>query len=97
MNRTEILFTAEEYITKDRAATHGDAEDSFTAIAAVWSWWLSARLSEPLTAHDVAVMMALFKVARMQGNKAHMDNPVDCAGYIAIAGEIGAKNGAGIA
>lgn len=97
MNRTEILQTAAEYITRDRAATHGEAEDSFSTIAGVWQWWLSARPSGPLTAYDVAVMMGLFKIARMAGNQAHMDSPIDCAGYIAIAGEIGAKNSVGIA
>jgi len=48
MLRTEILETANQYITKDRAATHGDAEDSFAQIAAVWTWWLNERLTAPI-------------------------------------------------
>jgi hypothetical protein len=89
MNRTEILQTANEYITKDRAATHGEAEDSFAQIAAAWTWWLNDRLSAPVTAYDVAMMMVLFKLARAKGNPQHIDNFVDGAGYLAIAGEIG--------
>lgn len=88
MNRAEILSTAAEYVTKDRAATHGAAEDSFNAIAGVWGWWLATRTSGPLTAYDVACMMALFKLARMAGNPTHIDSAIDLAGYAALAGEI---------
>ena len=88
MNRADILATAAEYVTKDRHATHGAAEDSFNAIAGVWGWWLSTRTSGPLTAYDVACMMALFKLARMAGNPAHIDSATDLAGYAALAGEI---------
>ena len=88
MNRSEILDTAKEYVTRDRAATHGDAEDNFTQIAIVWTWWLNTRLRDPLTAYDVAQMMSLFKKARAKANKAHLDNFVDDAAYSALAGEI---------
>ena len=88
--RDDILCEAMQCITVDRAATHGDAEDSFQTIADVWSWWLSNRPlpDDPLTAADVAMMMALFKVGRIAGNKTHADNYVDLAGYAALAGEI---------
>lgn len=88
MNRSEILDTAKKYVTRDRAATHGDAEDNFTQIAEVWTWWLSERLRDPVTAYDVAQMMSLFKKARAKANKAHLDNFVDDAAYSALAGEI---------
>ena len=88
MNRSEILDTAKEYVTRDRAATHGEAEDNFTQIAIVWTWWLNERLRDPLTAYDVAQMMSLFKKARAKANKAHLDNFVDDAAYSALAGEI---------
>lgn len=88
MNRTEILSTANEYITKDRAATHGDAEDSFAQIGAVWTWWLNERLSAPVSAYDVAMMMSLFKAARAKGNPTNSENPIDGCGYLALAGEI---------
>tara|TARA_R110000803_G_scaffold76353_5_gene140944 strand:- start:268 stop:567 length:300 start_codon:yes stop_codon:yes gene_type:complete len=88
--RDNILCEAMQCITVDRAATHGDAEDSFQTIADVWSWYLSNRLlpDDPLTAADVAMMMALLKVARICGNKTHKDNYIDLAGYAALAGEI---------
>ena len=89
MNRTEILTMANEYITKDRAAVHGQAEDTFAQIAAVWTWWLNERLSAPVTAYDVAQMMSLFKKARSKGNRQHIDSAIDDAAYTALAGEIG--------
>jgi hypothetical protein len=88
MDRTHILQTASQYITTDRAATHGQAEDSFGEIAKVWNWWLDGRLVAPLTAHDVAMLMGLFKDARIKVNRAHLDSYVDGCGYRALAGEL---------
>ena len=88
MNREEILKTAIQYVTKDRAATHGDAEDNFDNIADLWSWWLHGREIYVINGFDVAVMMTLFKIARIKANPSHVDSYVDGAGYLAIAGEI---------
>ncbi len=90
MNRTDILDAARDCITRDRAATHGEAEDSFARIAALWS----ADLGVALSAVDVARLMALFKIARAKGNPSHQDNWVDGAGYMALGGEIATRNGA---
>lgn len=84
MNRAEILDTAKEYVTKDRAATHGDAEQNFGVIATYWS----AHLDTTITAADVAVMMTLFKLARIKSNPAHLDSYIDGCGYLACGGEI---------
>jgi hypothetical protein len=84
MNRAEILDTAKEYVTKDRAATHGDAERNFGLIAAYWS----AHLDVAITAADVAVMMTLFKLARAKGNIGNTENWIDGCGYLACGGEI---------
>ena len=84
MNRSEILDTAKQYVTKDRAATHGDAERNFGLIAAYWS----AHLDHPITATDVALMMTLFKLARAKGNIGNAENWIDGCGYLACGGEI---------
>ena len=84
MNRAEILNTAHATITIDRAATHGAAENTFGLIATYWS----AHLNHPVSAVDVAAMMTLFKLARLQGNPGHLDNWVDAVGYAAIGGEL---------
>jgi len=90
MNRDIILSEAMNCINVDRAATHGDAEDSFGEIAKLWSWWLDNRdiIDRELKPEDVAMMMALFKIGRIAGNSKHGDNYVDLAGYCALAGEI---------
>ena len=84
MNRNEILTAASKAITTDRAATHGEAENSFGIIATYWS----AHLDHPVSAVDVAAMMVLFKCARAKGNPTHGDNWIDAAGYAAIGGEL---------
>ena len=85
MNRADILATASEYVTKDRAATHGDAEDNFRRIAELWNAYLGV---DDITSIDVAVMLALLKVARIRSNPTHADNWIDIAGYAACGGEI---------
>ena len=84
MKRTDILATAAEVVTVDRAATHGKAEDSFARIARLWS----AYLDVPVSSIDVAAMLGLMKIARIGGNPAHADNWIDLAGYAACGGEI---------
>ena len=84
MNRSEILDTAKQAVTVDRAATHGDAEQTFSAIAEVWS----ARLGQTLTPAQVAILLSDLKTCRAWGNPAHADNWVDMAGYAACGGEI---------
>jgi hypothetical protein len=84
MNRAEILDTAKAYITVDRANTHGSAEANFGLIAAYWS----AHLGRNIKAHDVAVMMTLFKIARIKANPQHLDSWSDGCGYLALGGEI---------
>ena len=85
MKRADILATASEYVTIDRAATHGDAEDNFRRIAELWNAYLGV---DDITSIDVAVMLALLKVARIRSNPTHADNWIDIAGYAACGGEI---------
>lgn len=84
MNRPEVLDTAKQYVTRDRAADHGDLEDNFVRIAQMWS----AYAQIPFTASDVAAMMVLLKVARVASNPGHADNWIDAAGYAACGGEL---------
>lgn len=85
MKRADILATASEYVTTDRAATHGDAEDNFRRTAKLWSAYMGV---DTISATDVAVMLALLKVARIRQNPTHQDNWIDIAGYAACGGEI---------
>lgn len=89
-SRGSILDTAKEYVTKDRAADHGDMEDNFQRIAAYWNTHLG--LISYIKDTDVAVMMTLLKVARIHSNTANADNWIDAAGYMACGGELAGKD-----
>jgi hypothetical protein len=87
MMRDQILDAAKEYVTVDRAATHGGAEDSFAMIADLWNAYLGLDIKP----HDVCAMMALMKIGRIAGNPAHTDSWVDVAGYACLGGEISSQ------
>lgn len=87
-----ILQEAARIIDGKRTDDYGDPEDSFTAIAEVWNWYLNqgnVQLPGPLVAADVAHMMALLKLARVTTGHGTRDTYVDIAGYAALAGRIG--------
>ena len=87
VTRGYVLDTAKNYVTKDRAADHGNMEDNFTKIAEYWS----LHLDTPVYSDDVAVMMTLLKLARIKSNNEHCDNWIDGAGYLACGAELVAK------
>jgi len=78
-----ILDQAKELVKGDRQEEYGDKLTNHENIAALWSIFLRKKL----TPHDVAMCMALVKVARLM--HAHkQDSYIDLASYAAIAGEI---------
>ena len=79
MTRKECLDKAAECVLNDRQNNYGKPEDCFGMIARMWGAYLGVCIS----AHDVAAMMALLKIARFRHNPLHEDNAVDCAGYAA--------------
>ena len=87
--RSSVLDTAKQYVTKDREATHGDMEDNFESIGMLWEQYFSYEWTFSPT--DVAVMMALLKIARLKSNKDNPDNYIDACGYMACAGELALK------
>ena len=87
--RSSVLDTAKQYVTEDREATHGDMEDNFGSIGMLWEQYFSYEWSFSPT--DVAMMMALLKIARLKSNKDNPDNYIDACGYMACAGELALK------
>jgi hypothetical protein len=90
--RAEFLEIVKTFVCKDRNITHGDAEDNFRVIGQLWDVYLT---NTPLTTDavsinnvDVAIMMCLFKVARLMANPKNMENWHDLAGYAACGGGI---------
>ena len=84
LTRTDILDAAREAVV-GRQETYGGPEDSFRRIAALWNAYLAPG-DHQLTAFDVAMMMALLKIARARTAPWHTDNLVDIAGYAACCG-----------
>ena len=85
--RSEILDTAKEYVTKDRATEHGDMESNLTTIGELWGVYLERHVDPA----DVAVMMTLLKIARIKSNPSNSDSWIDGCGYMSCGGELSAK------
>ncbi len=90
MKASDILTTAAGLVGGDRQETHGDKRQNHDNIAVLWNAYLSIRREPgaPLNAQDIAHLMALLKVARTQLGADNMDDSVDGAAYLAIAGEL---------
>lgn len=100
MTREEILKAAQTCVCGGREQDYGTPERNFENISVLWADYLqmahpkNASAFACLDGKDVAMMMALLKIARIAtGNTT--DSFVDLAGYAACAGEIatGATDG----
>jgi hypothetical protein len=80
----QVLAQAAKLIDGDRDAQHGNRLECHTNIARQWTAYLGVKI----TPVDVALMMALLKIARTKSGEHNADCFVDGAGYIALAGEL---------
>lgn len=87
--REECLRTACEIVNGQREKSYGSPEDNFKMIAYLWSDYLEADIS----AVDVAMMMALLKIARISTGTFKEDSFIDLAGYAACSYEIASGHG----
>jgi hypothetical protein len=87
MNRGEILEEAARLTAKDRQNIYGDPRTNHCRIADLWTTYLEHEI----TPQQVAICMALVKVARLMQTETE-DSFVDLAAYAAIAGEIATTN-----
>lgn len=86
MTRLDTLKAAAECVCGSREEDYGSPEDNFAVIAGLWT----AYTGTAVTPKDVAMMMALLKIARAKaGSKP--DTYVDLAGYAACGAEISAR------
>ncbi len=83
MSNGAILLEAHTLINAEGQGDYGPPAASFARIAALWS----AYLGHAVTGKDVAMCMALLKVAR-EANRHKADNLIDAAGYIGIAADM---------
>ena len=79
-------------IVAERELQHGSPKEIFETIAIFWSDYLNRThgFMMDLSGMDVALMMDLFKIARVIENpKGSLDSLMDIAGYAACAAEVG--------
>jgi hypothetical protein len=82
MNARDYLNQARATI-QDRGLDYGHPSDNMQRTAALWSSYLEM----PITDYQVAMCMALVKIARsMESSKP--DNYIDGCAYFAIAGQL---------
>ena len=87
----KTLQTALDLTGGARAKQHGDKRANHQNIADLWNAYFGVEAVTGyryFTAHDVAVMMCLLKIARLKSGTHNPDNYVDLAGYAGIAAEI---------
>lgn len=94
--RAEILDAAKKIVTGDREKQYGKPEDNFAVIARFWEVYLSERCvgggaEVTLNPDDVAMLMALMKVARIMTGTFKEDSYVDACGYLSCAAEIAGR------
>lgn len=82
--RQRVLREAEKCVCGQREQDYGTPEDNFGRIAEFWTTYMGVEFGTA----DVAIMMALLKIARISENLQHMDSWVDGCGYLACGGEI---------
>jgi len=87
MKTSEILLLANKLVSGERHIQNGDKAINHKNIASLWS----AYMGYEITPQNVAIMMALLKIARTKLGNNNLDNFVDGCGYIAIAGELSKK------
>lgn len=84
--REEILAEASRLISNDREKQYGSPAANFSLVGRLWREYLDT--DKPILAHDVSVMMTLFKIARIATGGKKDDNYIDACGYLGIAGEL---------
>ena len=93
LTRRDILDRAAACVCGEREEDYGSPEDSFGLIAELWTSYLKRKCvgggaDVCVDAADVAMLMALLKVARVAGGRGTADCFVDLAGYAACGGEV---------
>ena len=89
VTKAELLDMAKAAVA-DRGAHYGPPSENFERIAARWRAHIKNAfgIDVALTAHNVAVMCADMKLARLEHEPAHLDSWVDLAGYSACGADI---------
>lgn len=87
--RAGILEEVRRIVT-ERGTRYGSPEQNFGQLALHWRAYFVGRFGVELALgpEDVALMMTLFKIARLEGNMSHWDSWVDGLGYLTGGADI---------
>lgn len=85
----KILETARSIIAQ-REAVHGEKNRNMSNICRFWNVFLETRdnVNAPLSSFEVAMMLAMLKIARTQTGQRNADDVLDAIGYLAIGHEV---------
>ena len=93
MQRKEILEKARICVCGEREQDYGSPEHSFQLIASLWEPYIKCKCvgensDVRILPEDVAILMALLKIARIGTGRFKADSYIDACGYMACGGEI---------
>lgn len=88
MKINAIIKEATRLVGTDREKSYGNKSKNHKNIAKLWS----AYLDKDISSHDVAMLMALLKIARTKQGELCIDNYIDLVGYGAIAGQLASED-----
>lgn len=85
-----ILLEAHEIVNGERQGLYGTPENNFERIADYWERYLKHTKQAYFTMYpeDVAMMMVLMKIARLESGHFTRDSCTDAAGYLAWYSEL---------
>ena len=91
--RASILDEAKRCVCGQREQDYGSPENNFRLIASLWEPYIRQKCvgngaDVRIMPEDVAMLMALLKIARICSGTGTQDSFVDCCGYMACGGEI---------
>jgi hypothetical protein len=86
--RAKDLLTSAADIIDERSRTHGHYDLTMLRTAKLWTDFLEREI-DPM---DVAICMALVKLARIMETRNVHDNFLDAVAYFAISGELAVKD-----
>lgn len=86
--RAKDLLTNAADIIDERSKTHGHYDLTMLRTAKLWTDFLEREV-DPM---DVAICMALVKLARIMETRNVHDNFLDAVAYFAISGELAVKD-----
>jgi len=97
MKAEDMLRKAAELVGGNRHDQHGERTQNHENIARMWNAYLRAKVRGSdlyeLGAADVAIMSALLKIARTASGKHNIDDYMDGAAYLALAGDMAERAG----